>query len=82
MIEQQMGSAMLGEGKKHTVEPIDTGKADKVDGRACRVWEVKRNGELDDQLRSLPLVHPRDCIGQRASVICSASAATAGSPLA
>lgn len=55
MIEQQMGSTMLGEGgQKHTVEPVDTGKSDKVDGRACRVWEVKRNGELDDQLCVVP----------------------------
>ncbi len=49
-VEAQMGPLMGGEGKKWTVEVIDTGKSDKVDGRACRVWDVKRNGELDDQL--------------------------------
>ncbi len=33
---------------------MDTGKSDKVDGRSCRVWEMKRNGELDDQLCVVP----------------------------
>jgi hypothetical protein len=42
--------AMGGGDKKWVVEAIDTGKSDKVDGRACRVWDVKRNGELDDQM--------------------------------
>jgi hypothetical protein len=36
--------------QKWTVEAVDTGKSDKVDGRACRLWDVKRNGELDEQL--------------------------------
>jgi len=45
---------MGGGDKKWVVEAIDTGKSDKVDGRACRVWDVKRNGELDDQLCVVP----------------------------
>jgi hypothetical protein len=45
---------MGGEGQKWTVETVDTGKSDKVDGRACKVWDVKRNGELDDQLCVVP----------------------------
>ena len=36
------------------VEALDTGKTDKVDGRACRIWDIKRNGELDDQLCVAP----------------------------
>jgi len=49
-MEQLMASRMGGDGKPHTVEAIDTGKADKIDGRACKVWDIKRNDELDDQL--------------------------------
>jgi hypothetical protein len=45
---------MGGENQKWVVEAFDTGKSDKVDGRACRVWDVKRNGELDDQLCVVP----------------------------
>jgi hypothetical protein len=45
---------MGGENQKWEVEAVDTGKSDKVDGRACRVWDVKRNGELDDQLCVVP----------------------------
>lgn len=37
-----------------TVEAIDTGKMDKVDGRSCRVWDMKRNGELDQQVCVVP----------------------------
>ena len=39
---------------KLTVEAVDTGKSDKVEGRACRIWDIKRNGELDDQLCVVP----------------------------
>jgi hypothetical protein len=45
---------MGGENQKWVVEAVDTGKTDKVDGRSCRVWDVKRNGELDDQLCVVP----------------------------
>ena len=47
---EAMLPSMMGSDKKWVVEVIDTGKSDKVDGRACRVWDVKRNGELDDQM--------------------------------
>jgi hypothetical protein len=47
---EAMLPAMGGGDKKWVVEAIDTGKSDKVDGRACRVWDIKRNGELDDQM--------------------------------
>jgi hypothetical protein len=45
---------MGGDNQKWEVEAVDTGKNDKVDGRTCRVWDVKRNGELDDQLCVVP----------------------------
>jgi hypothetical protein len=55
-IEQMMAKTpgMGGEDQKWEVEAVDSGKSDKVDGRACRVWDVKRNGELDDQLCVVP----------------------------
>jgi urocanate hydratase len=52
-IEQSMPNMSGGE-TKWVVEAFDTGKSDKVDGRACRLWDVKRNGELDDQLCVVP----------------------------
>jgi len=51
---EQMMPGMAGTDQKWVVEVFDTGKSDKVDGRACRVWDVKRNGELDDQLCVVP----------------------------
>jgi hypothetical protein len=55
-IEQMMAKTpgMGGENQKWVVDVVDTGKSDKVDGRSCRVWDVKRNGELDDQLCVVP----------------------------
>jgi len=46
---EQMIPGMSGQERKWTVEAIDTGKSDKVDGRNCRLWDIKREGELDDQ---------------------------------
>ncbi len=48
--EQMMGGALLGEGKQHTVEVKDTGKSDKVEGRPCKVWDVTRDAQLDEQI--------------------------------
>jgi hypothetical protein len=45
---------MSGADKKWVVEALDTGKSDEVDGRKCRLWDVRRNGELDDQLCVVP----------------------------
>jgi hypothetical protein len=56
-VEQMMAKqmpGMTGEAKKWTVDVIDTGKSDKVDGRDCRLWDVKRNNELDEQLCVVP----------------------------
>jgi predicted secreted protein len=44
----------MGGDKQWTVEALDTGKSDKVDGRTCRVWDVRRGGELDDQICVVP----------------------------
>jgi hypothetical protein len=54
-VEQVMAAQMPGlDGKEYVVEAVDTGKSDKVDGRTCRLWDVKRNGELDEQLCVVP----------------------------
>ena len=37
-----------------TVDVTDTGKSDKVDGRACKVWDVSRDGELAEQFCVAP----------------------------
>jgi len=47
---EQMMPGMGGGDRKWIVEAVDTGKSDKVDGRACRLWDIKRDGELDDQI--------------------------------
>jgi len=51
---EQMMPGMSGGEQKWVVEALDTGKSEKVDGRSCRVWDIKRNGELDDQLCVVP----------------------------
>lgn len=56
-VEQMLGQQMPGlmdEGQKWTVEVVDTGKSDKVDGRTCKLWDVKRNGALDEQVCVVP----------------------------
>ena len=51
---EQMMPGMAGGDRKWIVEAVDTGKSDKVDGRACRLWDIKRDGELDDQICVVP----------------------------
>jgi hypothetical protein len=51
---EQMMPGLSGTEKKWVVEAVDTGKSDKVDGRSCRLWDIKRDGELDDQLCVVP----------------------------
>src|SRR4051812_10707233 len=54
-MEQAMGgSAALLQGKQRTVEVKDTGKSDKIDGRACKLWDVTRDGALDQQICVVP----------------------------
>ena len=47
---EQMMPGLSGGDRKWTVEVTDTGKSDKVDGRNCRLWDVKRDDKLDDQI--------------------------------
>ena len=56
-MEQMMGGAggmLAGDGQKWTVEVTDTGKTDQVEGRSCKLWDVTRNGELDEQICVVP----------------------------
>lgn len=48
-LEQQLGG-----GQKWTVDIKDTGKSDKVDGRTCKLWDVTRDGQLDEQICVVP----------------------------
>jgi hypothetical protein len=50
---EQMMPGASGDGK-WTVDALDTGKSDTVDGRVCRVWDLPRIGELDDQICVVP----------------------------
>src|SRR5262245_32264424 len=52
-LEQAMGGMGLN-GAQRTVEVADTGKSDKVDGRACKLWDVTRDGVLDEQICVVP----------------------------
>ena len=52
-MEQMMGGMGLS-AKERTVEVADTGKSDKVDGRPCKLWDVTRDGQLDEQLCVVP----------------------------
>lgn len=52
-MEQALAGQMpglVGDAPAVTVEVVDTGKTDKVNGRTCRLWDLKRNGELDEQI--------------------------------
>jgi hypothetical protein len=51
---EQMIPGMSDGGKKWSVEYLDTGKSDKVDERSCRLWDIKREGRLDDQICVVP----------------------------
>jgi hypothetical protein len=54
-VEAAMSAQIPGiDGKDYKVEAVDTGKSDKVDNRACRIWDMKRNGELDEQICVVP----------------------------
>jgi hypothetical protein len=56
--EQMMGpgaAALLsGNDAQWSVDVADTGKTDKVEGRTCKLWNVTRNGELDEQICVVP----------------------------
>lgn len=49
-LEERMGGLTGAPGTSHTVEVADMGKSDSVGGRACKIWNVARDGQLDEQL--------------------------------
>jgi hypothetical protein len=49
----QLEALLVPSGTKQ-VDAIDTGKSEKVDGRTCRVWEITRGGQPDDQVCVVP----------------------------
>jgi hypothetical protein len=53
-MEQAMGLKADAGGTTAKVEAVDLGKTDKVDGRTCKLWDIKRNGELDEQICVVP----------------------------
>jgi hypothetical protein len=46
--------ALLVPSGSREVDAVDTGKTEKVDGRTCRVWEITRGGQPDDQVCVVP----------------------------
>ncbi len=52
MVERMMGGNMPGKNAAMKIEAVDTGRAEVVDGRSCRLWDVKRNGAM----------HQRHCV--------------------
>ena len=54
-MEQQLANIPgMGGDQKLTIDAVDLGKTDKVDGRACKLWDIKRNDELDQQVCVVP----------------------------
>jgi hypothetical protein len=53
-LEQMMGIQSGGGAGGWTMDAVDTGKSDKVDGRACKVWDVKVNDQPDHQICVVP----------------------------
>jgi hypothetical protein len=49
-----MMPGLSGSDRKWTVAVSDTGKFDQVDGRKCRLWDVRRDDKLDDQICVVP----------------------------
>jgi hypothetical protein len=49
-LEQRMGGLTGASGAAHTVEVANMGKSETVGGRPCKIWNVARDGELDEQI--------------------------------
>jgi hypothetical protein len=49
-MEKMMGGNMPGAGEKAVYESKDTGKSDTVEGRRCRVWNMLKNGKVNEEL--------------------------------
>jgi hypothetical protein len=53
-IEQMMGIQSGADTGGWTMDAVDTGKTDKVEGRACKVWDIKVNDQPDHQVCVVP----------------------------
>lgn len=54
-MEKMMGGQMPGKPAANSkLTSSDTGRMDTVEGRSCRIWQIKRNGALDDELCVVP----------------------------
>ena len=55
-VEKMMGAHMGGmmSGKKDTYEAKDTGKSESSEGRKCRVWNLLKNGVVQEELCVVP----------------------------
>ncbi len=49
-LEGEDGRLTGAPGATHTVEVANLGKSDTVGGRPCKLWNVARDGELDEQI--------------------------------
>jgi len=55
MAERMMRGSIPGGGAAAPqIERVDTGESEQANGRACRLWNVKRNGELTQQQCVVP----------------------------
>jgi hypothetical protein len=54
-MEKMLGAHVPGmSGKKDTFEAVDTGKSDSAEGRKCHVWNLLKNGVLNEELCVVP----------------------------
>jgi hypothetical protein len=55
-MEKMMGNNMpgMGSGPKAVYVSKDTGRSDTVEGRKCRVWNLLKNGKLQEELCVVP----------------------------
>lgn len=54
-MQKMMGANMPGmSGKKDTWEMKDTGKSETSEGRQCRIWNLLKNGTLNEELCVVP----------------------------
>jgi hypothetical protein len=49
MVERMMGGGGMTPATAPKIETVDTRRGEKVDGRACRVWDVKLDGQVVQQ---------------------------------
>ena len=55
-MEKMLGANMPGAmgGKQDTYETIDTGKSETAEGRKCRIWNLRKNGVLNEEMCVVP----------------------------